>query len=155
MWAPHSSGIPAVRPLQMAYHDFHFTPASTLSLASVADLCNRTFADYFYDAFISAAHMKMYVRVEQLDLARSPVLYVGDEPAGLATVGLRAERAYCKGFGIIPQFRGRGPAAPLCGEVIRQARLAGVRTLPLGVLQQNERAEKTYLHPGLHVWREL
>jgi hypothetical protein len=60
--------------------------------------------------------MKMYVRFERSDLARSPVLYVGDEPAGLATVGLRAERAYCKGFRIIPQFRGRGLAAPLCGN---------------------------------------
>jgi ribosomal protein S18 acetylase RimI-like enzyme len=155
MWAPHSSDAPAVRPLHMSSHHRHFISASALSLESVADLYTRTFADYFYNAFITAAHMQMFVQVEQLDLTRSPVLYIGDEPVGLATVGLRGERAYCKGFGIVAPFRGRGLAAPLCEEVIRQTRLAGARTLQLGVMQQNERAVKTYLHAGLHVWREL
>ena len=155
MWAPHSSGTLAVRPLIMPHPVLHFTPASTLSLESVAVLYTRTFADYFYNAFITAAHMQIFVRVEQIDLTRSPVLYAGSQPVGLATVGVRGERSYCKGFGIVVPFRGRGLAALLCGEVIRQARLAGARTLQLGVLKQNERAVRTYLSAGLHVWREL
>jgi ribosomal protein S18 acetylase RimI-like enzyme len=154
MWAPHNSGTLAVRPRIMP-HDFYFTPASALSLESVAEFYTRTFADYFYNAFITAALMRMFMRVEQIDLLRSPVLYTGSEPVGLATVGLRGERAYCKGFGIVVPFRGRGLAALLCSEVIRQARLAGARTLQLGVLKQNERAVRTYLSAGFHVWREL
>jgi ribosomal protein S18 acetylase RimI-like enzyme len=154
MWAPHSSGTLAIRPRIMP-PDFHFTAASRFSLESVAQLYTRTFGDYFYNASISAALMQMFVRVEQIDLSRSPVLEAGGEPVGLATVGMRGERAYCKGFGIVVPFRGRGLAALLCAEVIRQARLAGARTLQLGVLKQNERAVRTYLSAGLHVWREL
>ena len=121
----------------------------------MAELYTRTFADYFYHAVISAADMQKFVRVEQIDLGRSPILYAGDEPVGLATVGLRGDRAYCKGFGIVVPFRGRGLAGLLCGEVIRQSRLAGARTLQLGVLKQNERAVRTYLSAGLRVQREL
>lgn len=51
-------------------------------------------------------------------------------------------------------FRGRGLAVLLCAEVIQQARLAGVCTLQREVLKQNERAVRTYLSAGLHVWRE-
>ena len=153
-WAPHSSGTLATHPRIMP-PVLHFAPASTLSLQSVAELYTRTFADYSYDATISAALMQKFVRVEQIDLSRSPVLVAVGDSVGLATVGMRARRAYCKGFGIVVPFRGRGLAALLCAEVIRQARLAGARTLQLGVLQQNERAVRTYLSAGFHVWREL
>ena len=68
----------------------------------------------------------------------------GDEPVALATVGLRADQAYCKGFGVIPAYRGRGLSLELCQEMARQARQAGARRLALGVMQANERAVRTY-----------
>jgi ribosomal protein S18 acetylase RimI-like enzyme len=132
-----------------------YGPASALSLDSVADLYTRTFADYYYAAHITADLMVMFQRVEQINLDFSPVQYVDDAAVGLATVGLRGTRACCKGFGVVVPFRGRGLAEPLSMEVIRQARLAGARTLQLGVLKHNERAVRTYLSTGYRVTREL
>ena len=133
----------------------HYGPASALPLEAVAELYTQTFADYFYAAHVTADLMRMFQRVEQIDLAYSPVQYIDDEPVGLATVGLRGEQACCKGFGVIVPYRGRGLAEPLCEEVIRQARRAGAATLQLGVLKQNERAVRTYLHSGFHISRDL
>ncbi|MCA1554208.1 MAG: GNAT family N-acetyltransferase, partial [Chloroflexi bacterium] len=95
------------------------------------------------------------VRADYLVLEHSPVLCVDGELAGLATVGLRGEQAYCKGFGIVVLYRGRGLAHQLCSEMLDQARRAGARCLTLGVLQRNERAVSTYLRAGLRVSREL
>ncbi len=135
--------------------NFSFVPASSLTLAQLADLYTRTFADYFYEAIITPELMAHFVCIDHLDLHRSPVLRVGDELVGLATVGVRGDETNCKGFGIVVPYRGRGLAHHLCIEVLNQARLAGARRLTLGVLQKNERAVKTYLRAGLRIRREL
>jgi ribosomal protein S18 acetylase RimI-like enzyme len=132
-----------------------FSPASLFSLDAIADLYTRTFADYFYPANFTAAQIVDIIRVEDLDMSLSPVLYAGGEAVGLATVGLRGERGYCRGFGVVVPYRGRGLSNALCGEVIRQFRLAGAKRLGLGVLQKNERAVKTYLTAGMHIVRDL
>jgi ribosomal protein S18 acetylase RimI-like enzyme len=132
-----------------------YAQASALSLDAVADLYTRTFADYYYAAHITTDLMVMFQRVEQINLDFSPVQYVDDEAVGLATVGLRGTQACCKGFGVVAPFRGRGLAEPLSMEVIRQARLAGARTLQLGVLKHNERAVRTYFSTGYKVTRDL
>ncbi len=135
--------------------DVRLVPASAFSLEVLADLNTRTFADYFYEVLVTPEEMSQFVRAEQLDLDRSPVLCVGDDLTGLALVGLRGSQAYCKGFGITAPFRGRGLAHALCLEMLNQARQAGARCLGLGVLRRNEAAVRTYRRAGLRVWREL
>ncbi len=130
-------------------------PASAFSLDFLADLYTRTFAGYFYAAVVTAEDMARFVRVEDLDLDHSPVLCVGDEPAALATVCVRGERANCRGFGVTPPYRGHGLAHALCGAMLDTARQAGARTLRLGVLVQNEGAVRTYRQAGFRVTRRL
>ena len=60
------------------------------------------------------------VRNEQLDLYRSVALMMGDRPAGQATLALRGERAWCGGFGIVPEFRGQRLGPPLFAELVAQ-----------------------------------
>ena len=133
----------------------HFRPAAAFSFEALAALYTQTFEGYFYASSVSAADLAGFCRIEQLDLYRSPVLCDGDEPVALATVGLRADQAYCKGFGVIPAYRGRGLALELCLEMVRQARQAGARRLALGVMQAHERAVRTYRRVGMYVEREL
>jgi GNAT superfamily N-acetyltransferase len=133
----------------------HFRPASSFSLDATAELYTKTFANYFYEAIVTPQDMASYCRIEQIDLYYSPVMCVGAELVGLATVGLRGEAAYCKGFGVIVPYRGQGLSLDLSLEVIRQSRLVGARHLSLGVMQQNERAVKTYQHAGMKIARAL
>ncbi|MDA1311717.1 MAG: GNAT family N-acetyltransferase [Acidobacteria bacterium] len=132
-----------------------FLPGSSFDLDFLADLYTQTFADYFYPCVVTTEELARWARVEHLDLDRCPVLLVDDKPVGLATVGIRGERSYCKGFGVIVSHRGKGLAHKLCGEMVRLAEQAGARRMTLGVIKHNTRAVETYCKAGFQLRREL
>ncbi|MEO7909862.1 MAG: GNAT family N-acetyltransferase [Roseiflexaceae bacterium] len=95
------------------------------------------------------------VRIEQIDLHRSLVMRLGDQLAGLALLGLRGDRAWCGGFGVMLPLRGRGLAHELAMAMLEQARQAGARGCGLEVLTRNQPAIKTYARAGLKPMRDL
>lgn len=133
---------------------FHFVPASSLTFDAFADLYTRSFANYFYPMAQTLEGFAARVRTEQHDLYRSVVLMVDDTPAGQATLALRGDKAWCGGFGIVPEFRGRRLGAPLFAEFVTQARQAGARTLQLEALTRNTAALSVYTGAGLRPTRE-
>jgi GNAT superfamily N-acetyltransferase len=132
-----------------------YIPAAALSLEALADLFTRSFEGYFYPAEMSAADLAWRIRIEAIDLWRSAVLRVGGEPAGLALLAVRADAAWCGGFGIMAGRRGQGLAQGLAEEMVSRAREAGVRRLRLEVLTRNERAARVYERAGLQTVRDL
>jgi len=132
-----------------------FAPVAQLSLDAFADLFTRSFENYFYPGVTTAPILAARTRFEQIDLVRSLVMYVDDEPAGQAILALRGARAWCGGFGITAPFRGRGLAKNLIAALIDQARQAGAEQFSLEVLTKNERAIKAYLGAGLTITRDL
>jgi hypothetical protein len=108
----------------MAAAQVRFVSAADFgTLEEVATLYTATFQEYYTEGrlipvSISAADLAGFVAYEQIDLALSPVMLLGDEPVGLVTVGLRAaERgSYCRGFGIVPSQRGAGLGVPLASR---------------------------------------
>jgi RimJ/RimL family protein N-acetyltransferase len=139
----------------MMGNDSYFTPASSLSIEALADLYTATFDDYFYPIVVTADEFASRIPAEQLLLDHSPLLYVDDDPVGLALLALRGARSCCGGFGIVPALRGRGLALPLTLALLAQARQCGARHMALIVLTQNERAIKTYRRAGFTIWREV
>lgn len=132
-----------------------FASAATLSLEALADLFTRSFAEYFYPGATTVQTLANRVRSESIDLLSSPLILVDAEPAGIALLARRGERAWCAGFGICLPFRGRGLAYALAGELIARARDAGARRLTLEVLTRNTRALHVYLQAGLKITRRL
>lgn len=132
-----------------------FVSAATLSLESFAEVFTRSFENYFYPITLTAATFAMKVRTEQIDLHRSVVLVLGDMPIGQATLGLRGDKAWCGGFGIVPEQRGKHFAPALLSEFLKQARDAGAKSLVLEVLQKNTVAQQLYASAGLQHQREL
>lgn len=75
-----------------------FVPASSFSLDALGDIFTRSFEGYFYPGTLTAAMLAARARIESLDLHHSLVLLVGGEPAGVALLGLRGDRAWCGGL---------------------------------------------------------
>jgi RimJ/RimL family protein N-acetyltransferase len=132
-----------------------FTPAAGLSLDALADLFTRSFADYFYPGITSTQTMARRVASENIDLLRSVVLRVDDEPAGVALLARRGERTWCGGFGVTLSYRGKGHAHALAEALIEEARESDAARFSLEVLTRNERALKVYERAGLRIVRRL
>jgi RimJ/RimL family protein N-acetyltransferase len=136
-------------------NDIRFIPASSLSLESFATLFSHSFENYFYPIILTSESFATRVRLEQLDLHCSVVMLLDDTPVGQATLGLRGDKAWCGGFGIVPEQRGKHFAPALLDELIRQARDAGAKSLTLEVLQVNKAAQHLYAKAGLQHRRDL
>jgi ribosomal protein S18 acetylase RimI-like enzyme len=132
-----------------------FRPAADFTLAGLADLYTRCFAGYTYPLRIEPATLARRIATEQIDLHRSPVLEVAGVPAGVALLGVRGSETNCGGFGIIPDYRGRGLAHVLLAEHLRLARAAGGRRMSLMVIAENRGALTTYLRAGMQIRRRL
>lgn len=132
-----------------------FRAAAELSLAELAELYTRCFAGYAYPVLVEPDALARRVRAEQIDLALSPVLCVGGEPAGVALLGVRGAETNCGGFGVVAPQRGRGLAHLLLAEHLRLARAASGRRFSLMVLAENGGALRTYQRAGMRVTRRL
>jgi GNAT superfamily N-acetyltransferase len=133
----------------------HFLPASSFTLDALAAIFTRSFEEYFYPGTTTAEILAQRIRIEQIDLYRSLVMLLGEEPAGQALLARRGDRAWCGGFGVMLPLRGRGLSHQLATAMLAQARQAGARRFSLEVLTRNERAIKTYMRLGLRTRRDL
>ncbi|MDQ3818608.1 MAG: GNAT family N-acetyltransferase [Acidobacteriota bacterium] len=133
----------------------HFRPATTASLEELAEQFNAAFAGYFYPQQVTAALLSRRLRDRQIDLQSSLLAFEGEKFAGLALLALRGSEGWCGGFGIVPEFRGRGRARELMAEFVTRARECGVKRLSLEVLTRNTAARRLYERAGLKVTRDL
>ncbi len=133
----------------------NFKSATTVSLDELAAAFSHSFAGYFYPMQTNGEILARRVRLEQLDLQNSLLAYQGADFVGLWLFGMRGERGWCGGFGIVPEFRGRGCASLLMSEFIARARGCGVKSLSLEVLTRNTPAIRLYQRAGMRVTRDL
>ena len=132
----------------------HFVPASAFTLEAFADLYTRSFAGYFYPMTQTVAGFSARVRTDHLNLHHSVLLLVNDVPAGEATLGLRGTQAWCGGFGIAPEFRGRGYGKALMIYVARLAKERDCGRFEWSVLDWNAPAIAFYKGLGADILAE-
>jgi GNAT superfamily N-acetyltransferase len=132
-----------------------FKSAATLSLERLAEAFNAAFAGYFYPQSLTGETLARRARLEQLDLHHSLLAYVGEEYAGISLLGIRGLAGWCGGFGIVPEFRGRGLARELMQEFAAEARRCNLKRLSLEVLARNIAARHLYESAGMSVTRDL
>ncbi len=133
----------------------NFKPASSVSLDGLAAAFNAGFAGYFYPPQMTVEILARRVRMEHLDLQSSLLVDAEEKFVGLALLGLRGREGWCGGFGIAPEFRGRGFAHQVMAEFVARARGCGVKKLRLEVLTRNTPAICLYEHAGMRVTRDL
>ena len=124
-------------------------PASALSLAELADLFTAGYEGYFVPLHVDEAAMRFFVDAWDLDLEHSRV-----EPGeGVALLGVRGDRGWVGGLGVVPSARRRGLGRALMEAILAEA----PPRVRLEVIEQNEPAIALYESLGFrHVrWLEV
>ena len=136
--------------------EFSIRETDHLSIATLAAATNATFADYFMPVTHTPAGFAMFCRWNTIDTAQSVLLEHQDgRIAGLSVLATRGARGWCGGFGIVPEFRGRGLSATLVNGLMGRACSFSLTSLSLEVLTQNAKAIKAYARAGFQIRRDL
>lgn len=137
-------------------HEYHFSDALNYSHIQLSAMHNASFQGYFVPLEMTAEMSADFWRINQIDAIRSVVMHDSQGTfVGMARMGLRGDRGWCGGFGIVPAFRGSGASLLLAEQMVRVARESGLITLQLEVLTQNVRAMKLYEKVGFVRSRRL
>lgn len=131
------------------------TTMAALDPDSQVSLWNRAYEGYFVPVHFDAAAIERMRAVGDLDDERSPVLMEGDEPVAFGALGLRGDRAWLGGFGVVANRRRTGLGRKALAAWFDVARRAGARTASLEVLEPNVAAHALYLAHGFRVTRWL
>ena len=98
---------------------------------------------------------RAHVERNGVDLARSRRWTVDGALSGVMLLALRGKRAWIGGFGVVPEFRGRGLAGTYLAETIAIASEAGAASVELEVLVHNQAAVDLYERAGFERIDEL
>jgi RimJ/RimL family protein N-acetyltransferase len=134
----------------------HESDLTALSATDLAAAYNLVYSDYVVPFAMSVAAARQHVATYAIALDRS-LLWRDDagEIIGLGALGIRGERGWVGGFGLAPDWRGRGLSGRLIAALLDRARGAGLRRVQLEVVTTNERAIRTYERAGFRRTREL
>jgi GNAT superfamily N-acetyltransferase len=129
--------------------------STELPRAQLARLFTGAYEGYFVPFRVDEARLAHMVDAFDLDLRRSLVAWEGARPVGLANLGLRGERTWLGGVGVVPATRRCGIGERLTRGLLDQARDAGAGEMVLEVIVENGPAIALYEKLGFGVTREL
>jgi ribosomal protein S18 acetylase RimI-like enzyme len=124
--------------------------ADRCSLDELAALFTRGYEGYFLPVTVDEAALRFMVDAWDIDLSRSRVV----AGAGVCNLGVRGERGWIGGLGVVPESRRSGVGRALMEAVLEVA----PPTVTLEVIEQNEPAIRLYESLGfaqarvLEVW---
>jgi ribosomal protein S18 acetylase RimI-like enzyme len=132
-------------------------PASTLPRADLAALFTRTYEGYYVPVQVDEAALDFVRRVFDLDLDAGLVAFDDGGPVGLVNLGVRGERGWIGGLGVVAEARRRGLGRRLMEAVHERARELGIREIGLEVIEANDAAFRLYEDLGYEFtrWLEL
>ena len=134
---------------------FDLRPASSLGLERLAGLFTAAYEDYLLPFALDEQQLRTMVELFDLDLDASRVAFREGEPVGLANLGIRGDRGWIGGVGVIPAARRHGLGAQLMVAVHEQARERGMREVWLEVMLENDRALPLYEKLGYVTSRDV
>jgi len=130
-------------------------PASSLPWGELAELFARAYENYFVPLQLDEAALIGMARVFDLDLDAGVVAFEAAEPVGLVNLGVRGDRGWIGGLGVVEAARRRGIGRTLMEAAHEQARSRGVREVTLEVIEANEAGFRLYDDLGYELVRWL
>lgn len=129
-------------------------PADTFTRAQLATLFTAGYEGYFVPVHVDETTFTFMVDAWDIDLARSRVALRNGEHVGIVQLGVRGDRGWIGGLGVVPSERRRGTGRALMEAVLADA----PPVVSLEVIEQNEAAIRLYEDLGfdrtriLEVW---
>jgi ribosomal protein S18 acetylase RimI-like enzyme len=139
----------------MIDHAIAIRSAARINVQDFVDGLNAAYEDYFVPIFITPDSFRDLIRRESIRLDASQAALAGERVVGTGLLGVRGQRGWIGGMGVIPAYRRRGIARRLMEALIAQARRLALRVLQLEVITRNEAAFALYRSLGFKVRREL
>jgi GNAT superfamily N-acetyltransferase len=122
-------------------------PADTLTLGELAALFTAGYEGYFTPIHVDEPTLRFMIDAWDIDLARSRAV----PGVGVCNLGVREERAWIGGLGVVPAERRHGVGRALMDAVLD----AAPPLVTLEVIEQNEPAIKLYEDLGFERTRVL
>lgn len=126
-----------------------------LTSGELAELFTAAYEGYFVPFRVDEARLAQMVDAFDIDLARSLVAWYDGARVGLANLGLRGERTWLGGVGVVASHRRRGLGELLTRRLMDNARDAGAREMVLEVIVENTPAIALYDKLGFRTVRRL
>ena len=136
-------------------NDIELSAARELDLEALANLFNAAYEGYPVPMHVDAGAMAFMLEAMDLAPEHSRVAWRDGVPVGVAMLGLRGDRGWVGGMGVVADARRSGVGRKLMQALLEQARAAGVRELFLEVLEQNPGARALYEELGFGARRRL
>lgn len=130
-------------------------PVASLDRSAFLEAINAAYSDYFVSIYLSAAAFNELVQRESVALGDSLAALCEGEIVGMGLLGVRGQRGWVGGMGVIPAFRQKGIGRRILNGLIERARRLGLETLQLEVITQNHAARALYDSSGFLARRRL
>lgn len=117
---------------------------------------NHVFEQYLVPIAFSAEQLRLHMVYNDVDPSSSPIWYDDDGAVvAAAMLALRQRRGWIGGFGVAPEYRGKGYGRALVDRLIMIASERSLESLSLEVLSENEPAIAVYGKAGFTITRRL
>jgi GNAT superfamily N-acetyltransferase len=129
--------------------------STELSRPQLAEVFTAAYEGYSVPFQVDEPRLAQMVDAFDIDLDRSLVAWEGERAIGLANLGVRGERTWLGGVGVVLDHRRRGIGEQLTRRLMDNARSAGAREMVLEVIVENTPAIALYEKLGFRTLRRV
>lgn len=129
--------------------------ASTLDMASIADIFTRGYEGYIVPVNLNEDQMRAHIERYHIDLSLSRIAYVDDELVGIGFLGKRELSGWIGGVGVVKAYRRQGIGKTMMLAMADLAREAGMTDIYLEYIKGNDGAGTMYKKLGYETLRRL
>jgi len=130
-------------------------PVSEVPKSQFVRALNLAYADYYVPISLTQNSFEKLVIRESVKLDSSAVALDHTQVIGMGLLGVRGERGWIGGVGVLPQHRHQGIGRSMMSYLIDQAHQLGLKTLQLEVITANHVAYELYASLGFKTTRKL
>jgi GNAT superfamily N-acetyltransferase len=125
-----------------------YQPIGENQFDTLVQAFNAGYEGYIVPVQFGAEQMEAHIDRYDIDLSASRLAYDGEQPIGVALLGVRGRRGWVGGVGVSPAYRGKGVGRGLMENLIESARVLRLEQLQLEVIEGNTTAYDLYRKLG-------